>query len=31
MEQRARRQAADAPISVYEVHIGSWLKPTAQL
>jgi 1,4-alpha-glucan branching enzyme len=27
MEQRARRQATDAPIAVYEVHIGSWLKP----
>ena len=27
MEQRARRQATDAPISIYEVHIGSWLRP----
>jgi 1,4-alpha-glucan branching enzyme len=27
MEQRARRQATGSPIAVYEVHIGSWLKP----
>jgi 1,4-alpha-glucan branching enzyme len=25
MEGRARRQAADAPISIYEVHAGSWM------
>jgi 1,4-alpha-glucan branching enzyme len=24
--ERARRQAADAPISIYEVHAGSWLR-----
>ncbi len=24
LEQRARRQAFDAPISIYEVHLGSW-------
>ncbi|WP_347304533.1 1,4-alpha-glucan branching protein GlgB [Croceibacterium sp. TMG7-5b_MA50] len=26
MAERARRQAADAPISVYEVHVGSWMR-----
>jgi 1,4-alpha-glucan branching enzyme len=26
MAARAKRQAADAPISIYEVHLGSWLK-----
>ncbi|WP_181700495.1 1,4-alpha-glucan branching protein GlgB [Chthonobacter albigriseus] len=26
MESRAARQAPDAPISVYEVHVGSWLR-----
>jgi 1,4-alpha-glucan branching enzyme len=25
MASRAQRQAADAPISIYEVHLGSWL------
>ena len=25
MEARAARQAADAPIAIYEVHLGSWL------
>jgi 1,4-alpha-glucan branching enzyme len=25
MQERARRQAADAPIAIYEVHLGSWL------
>ncbi|MGB6535517.1 MAG: 1,4-alpha-glucan branching protein GlgB [Xanthobacteraceae bacterium] len=25
MEQRGARQAADAPIAIYEVHLGSWL------
>ncbi len=24
MEQRARRQALDTPIAIYEVHLGSW-------
>ena len=24
MEERAKRQALDAPISIYEVHVGSW-------
>ncbi|MDT0575704.1 1,4-alpha-glucan branching protein GlgB [Croceicoccus sp. F390] len=27
MADRARRQAPDAPIAVYEVHAGSWMKP----
>lgn len=27
MASRAARQAADAPISIYEVHLGSWLRP----
>jgi len=27
MEQRAARQTPSAPISVYEVHAGSWLRP----
>ncbi len=27
MEQRAARQAADAPMTVYEVHAASWLHP----
>ena len=31
MQSRGRRQAPDAPISIYEVHIGSWLKPDASL
>jgi 1,4-alpha-glucan branching enzyme len=26
MAGRARRQASDAPISIYEVHIGSWMR-----
>ena len=26
MEQRARRQTVRAPISVYEVHLGSWMR-----
>jgi 1,4-alpha-glucan branching enzyme len=26
MAARAKRQAPDAPISIYEVHLGSWLK-----
>ena len=26
MQSRAKRQAADAPISIYEVHLGSWLR-----
>ncbi|MGE5198540.1 MAG: 1,4-alpha-glucan branching protein GlgB [Rhodospirillaceae bacterium] len=26
MESRAPRQALDAPISVYEVHLGSWMR-----
>jgi 1,4-alpha-glucan branching enzyme len=28
MQSRGRRHAPDAPISIYEVHIGSWLKPS---
>ena len=27
MASRAERQSAAAPISIYEVHIGSWLRP----
>jgi 1,4-alpha-glucan branching enzyme len=27
MRRRARLQAADAPISIYEVHAGSWVRP----
>jgi 1,4-alpha-glucan branching enzyme len=27
---RGRRQAPDAPIAIYEVHLGSWLKPDEQ-
>jgi 1,4-alpha-glucan branching enzyme len=27
MDCRARRQAPDAPISIYEVHAASWLRP----
>jgi 1,4-alpha-glucan branching enzyme len=27
MAQRAKRQRPDAPISIYEVHPGSWLRP----
>jgi len=27
MAARARRQAPDAPISIYEIHAGSWLRP----
>ena len=26
-QARAERQAPDAPISIYEVHLGSWLRP----
>jgi 1,4-alpha-glucan branching enzyme len=29
MESRGRRQTTNAPISIYEAHIGSWLKPPA--
>jgi 1,4-alpha-glucan branching enzyme len=28
MASRAGRQSAAAPISIYEVHIGSWMRPT---
>ena len=27
MAARGKRQAPDAPIAIYEVHLGSWLKP----
>lgn len=27
MQSRGQRQAPDAPISIYEIHLGSWLKP----
>ena len=30
MEERARRHAPDAPISIYEVHPGSWMKPEGE-
>ena len=26
MEQRARRQTVRAPMSIYEVHLGSWMR-----
>ena len=28
MEERAARQAPDAPMSIYEVHAASWLRPS---
>ncbi len=28
LRTRGRRQSADAPVSIYEVHIGSWQGPT---
>jgi 1,4-alpha-glucan branching enzyme len=30
MEGRAKIQAPDAPISIYEVHAGSWLRPEGE-
>jgi 1,4-alpha-glucan branching enzyme len=30
MEQRAKRNALDAPVAVYEVHIGSWRRVPAE-
>jgi 1,4-alpha-glucan branching enzyme len=27
MAERSRRQAPDAPVVIYEAHLGSWLKP----
>jgi 1,4-alpha-glucan branching enzyme len=27
MQSRSKRQARDAPIAIYEVHLGSWLRP----
>jgi 1,4-alpha-glucan branching enzyme len=30
MRDRLARQAANAPISIYEVHAGSWLRPEGQ-
>ena len=27
MAERGRRQASDAPIAIYEMHLGSWLSP----
>ncbi|MGA8534413.1 MAG: 1,4-alpha-glucan branching protein GlgB [Candidatus Tumulicola sp.] len=30
MEERAARQHADAPISIYEAHVGSWRRRTAE-
>jgi 1,4-alpha-glucan branching enzyme len=29
MTSRRRRQAPDAPISIYEIHAGSWLRPAS--
>ncbi len=26
MEQRGRRQSTDAPLAIYEVHLGSWMR-----
>ena len=31
MRDRARRNALDAPISVYEVHLGSWRRPAGEV
>ena len=31
MRCRAKRQAVDAPISIYEMHLGSWLKRDDQM
>jgi 1,4-alpha-glucan branching enzyme len=30
MQERARRNALDAPISIYEVHAGSWMRAAEQ-
>jgi len=30
MEERMRRHAPDAPISIYELHAGSWMKPEGE-
>ncbi|GGC25845.1 1,4-alpha-glucan branching enzyme GlgB 1 [Novosphingobium marinum] len=30
MEERARRHGTGAPISIYEVHAGSWMKPEGE-
>jgi 1,4-alpha-glucan branching enzyme len=30
MEERRRHNAYDAPISIYEVHLGSWMRDTGQ-
>ncbi|URI06097.1 1,4-alpha-glucan branching protein GlgB [Aquincola tertiaricarbonis] len=31
MAQRARRNALDAPVSIYELHAGSWKRPDGQM
>ena len=30
MAERARRHAVDAPLSIYEVHLGSWMRVPAE-
>jgi 1,4-alpha-glucan branching enzyme len=31
MRERARRNALDAPISIYELHVGSWRRPDGRI
>ena len=30
MTERGKKQAVDAPIAIYEVHLGSWMRPVEQ-